>query len=112
MPFTQDSDLELLFSPTLIPAEVRSALHSDLHVRRLAPHSTTDRIPTRMDEELTQWVPHRSDRLQMTTTSAATSRSSRYSQKSRTRASKPTRPTSKRCSPQNQKRRHTTLSPL
>jgi len=36
MPFTQDSDLELLFNPALIPTEVRSALHSDLHIRPLA----------------------------------------------------------------------------
>jgi glucosamine-phosphate N-acetyltransferase len=34
MPFAQDSDLELLFNPALIPTDVRSALHSDLHVRR------------------------------------------------------------------------------
>jgi len=36
MPFTQDRDLELLFSPELIPVEVRYALLSDLHIRPLA----------------------------------------------------------------------------
>jgi len=36
MPIAQDSDLELLFNPALIPNDVRSALHSDLHIRPLA----------------------------------------------------------------------------
>jgi len=36
MPFTQDSDLELLFDPSLIPNEIRITIHSDLHIRPLA----------------------------------------------------------------------------
>lgn len=31
--FTPDSELELLFSPHIIPAEVKAQLGSDLHVR-------------------------------------------------------------------------------
>lgn len=33
--FTPDSELELLFSPDLIPAEVKAQLGNDLHVRFL-----------------------------------------------------------------------------
>ena len=33
MPYTPDSELDLLFPPDLIPYEVSMALHSDLHVR-------------------------------------------------------------------------------
>ena len=33
MPFTPDSELELLFSPSLISPDVKAALHKDLHVR-------------------------------------------------------------------------------
>lgn len=32
MPFTEDSALDLLFPATLIPQEVKDALHADLHV--------------------------------------------------------------------------------
>jgi len=35
MPFTPDSELELLFSPSLISLDVKQALHEDLHV---CPH--------------------------------------------------------------------------
>jgi len=33
LPFTPDSKLDLLFSPDLIPEEVKSQLHPDVHVR-------------------------------------------------------------------------------
>jgi len=36
MPLTPDSELELLFPPSLISPDVRRALHQDLHIRPLA----------------------------------------------------------------------------
>lgn len=36
MPFTADSELELLFPAALIPQEVKDSLHADLHVSSLA----------------------------------------------------------------------------
>lgn len=36
MPFTPDSELDLLFPPEHIPDNVRQQLHSDLHIRPLA----------------------------------------------------------------------------
>ncbi|EJD45552.1 glucosamine 6-phosphate N-acetyltransferase [Auricularia subglabra TFB-10046 SS5] len=36
MPFTPDSELELLFDPTLIPQNIRNELPEDLHIRPLA----------------------------------------------------------------------------
>ncbi|KAF4609857.1 hypothetical protein D9613_010437 [Agrocybe pediades] len=36
MPFTPDSELELLFSPSLIPQDVAAQLGADLHMRPLA----------------------------------------------------------------------------
>lgn len=36
MPFTQDSDLDLIFSPSLIPSSIASSLPTDLHLRPLA----------------------------------------------------------------------------
>ncbi|PPQ89825.1 hypothetical protein CVT25_007526 [Psilocybe cyanescens] len=39
--FTPDSELDLLFSPTLIPANVKAQLGSDLHMRPLAKTDIT-----------------------------------------------------------------------
>jgi len=36
MPFTPDSELQLLFSASLISPDVKQALHEDLHIRPLA----------------------------------------------------------------------------
>ncbi|KAF7377591.1 Glucosamine 6-phosphate N-acetyltransferase [Mycena sanguinolenta] len=36
MPFTPDNELELLFPPSFISAEVKSQLHPDVHIRPLA----------------------------------------------------------------------------
>ncbi|KAI0071609.1 acyl-CoA N-acyltransferase [Panus rudis PR-1116 ss-1] len=36
MPFTPDSQLDLLFPPEYIPQDVKSQLHPDLHIRPLA----------------------------------------------------------------------------
>ena len=46
--FTPDADLELLFDPKLIPADVRAQLGPDLHVRHCSASTVRHTHPTQM----------------------------------------------------------------